>query len=612
MWLYQAIFFLLGVGILVPWNAYISAKAYFESRLCDEYYQKHLESTFAIGYNSSSVLTLGLLIAVQWLSDRRRHPPPPVQGNSSAASTTSSSAPATSHSFYLVVLPLSIYLLVFVGQTVAVAWVSMPQRLFYYWTVSSLSLCGVCGALATSGILATASGFAPAVGVEPFLAGQSAGGLGVALANFAAAALGDANVFWKARCLGQDDDDSGEDHGNPFATPTVRSTSPRLLVLESSTTRALSQCTSRMDPAVLCYFLLGSIVLAACIVGYCHVDGTTRRRQQDYETVADAEEPPCGEDSTRMMMTQFPEQSPPGLELNTTARLRRRQEESLDSHDTTNPLTRESGSPNGTWRRRQQQQMSSSSSSLEQDSSTGPNGALIPQRQLTQEEDDVQFTNETTHVLYLVRYPALTIYIIFMVTLALFPAWLSRLVSIHQCRPSRTPLTPMGRLGHRLVNDLYTPLAFVVFNAGDLTGRILSAYLPMDFFARNQWRPTHTLLQWSLLRFLFVPLLYLCTSQYSLSHWDDDDNNDDDTHRWTVPSDVYSWVIQIVFAVSNGFVASTAFIVAPQLLPPHNNNVEIQERSAEILTFCLSFGLLSGSFLSVPVTNLFSSSSSLS
>lgn len=32
----EFIFMFLGVGVLLPWNAYISAKPYFQSRLCDE------------------------------------------------------------------------------------------------------------------------------------------------------------------------------------------------------------------------------------------------------------------------------------------------------------------------------------------------------------------------------------------------------------------------------------------------------------------------------------------------------------------------------------------------------------------------------------------------
>ena len=74
----QAIFLLLGVGILVPWNAFISAKQYFQSRLCvhdadtNTYVSSvsNIESVFAMLYNFASVLSLGLVITIQAMRDQ--------------------------------------------------------------------------------------------------------------------------------------------------------------------------------------------------------------------------------------------------------------------------------------------------------------------------------------------------------------------------------------------------------------------------------------------------------------------------------------------------------------------------------------------------------------
>jgi hypothetical protein len=114
-------FLLLGIGVLVPWNTFISAKPYFESRLCsysispknDTIQQQqqqplryvyaggglpNIESTFSTVYNVSSVLTMVLIIGVQMLRDSIRTAAPVVQqpGRSSrrtivtpAGSTTS-------------------------------------------------------------------------------------------------------------------------------------------------------------------------------------------------------------------------------------------------------------------------------------------------------------------------------------------------------------------------------------------------------------------------------------------------------------------------------------------------------------------------------------------
>jgi hypothetical protein len=80
------IFFLLGIGVLVPWNAFISSKVYYESRFCTDdpndvvpqqqpnshnnNNHNNIESIFATVYNVSSVITMVVLIGVQLLRDR--------------------------------------------------------------------------------------------------------------------------------------------------------------------------------------------------------------------------------------------------------------------------------------------------------------------------------------------------------------------------------------------------------------------------------------------------------------------------------------------------------------------------------------------------------------
>jgi hypothetical protein len=88
-WMIRGTFLLLGIGVLIPWNTFISAKPYFESRLCsfsispnnDTIQQQqqqlryayacgglpNIESTFSTVYSVSSVLTMVLIIGVQML-----------------------------------------------------------------------------------------------------------------------------------------------------------------------------------------------------------------------------------------------------------------------------------------------------------------------------------------------------------------------------------------------------------------------------------------------------------------------------------------------------------------------------------------------------------------
>jgi len=62
----RAIFLLLGVGILIPWNAFVSAKPYFTARLCQSGHDiVNFEQWFGVVWNSSSVFSLGLIIIGQ-------------------------------------------------------------------------------------------------------------------------------------------------------------------------------------------------------------------------------------------------------------------------------------------------------------------------------------------------------------------------------------------------------------------------------------------------------------------------------------------------------------------------------------------------------------------
>jgi len=167
----QAIFLLLGVGILVPWNAFISAKQYFQSRLCildsdtDTYSTSitNIESVFAMLYNLASVISLGLIIAVQALRDQvavqhvtaeQASLEPTVQITILEGEEDGNANSHKSHTFWLVMAPLSLYLTSFLGQSAMVFVVHTP--IFEQFTILSLIVCGMSCVIAQSGIVATA------------------------------------------------------------------------------------------------------------------------------------------------------------------------------------------------------------------------------------------------------------------------------------------------------------------------------------------------------------------------------------------------------------------------------------------------------------------------
>jgi len=593
LWL-RSIFFLLGVGILVPWNAFISAKAYFESRLCndengDHQYQAsdNIESTFAVVYNISSVCSLGLLIFVQWFNDQRHAKDHESQHNSNndnrsgggedmghrrsstatSLASSSSSSSASGHSFWLVMVPLTIYFLVFLGQAVVVLWIDLNPSLFFQYTIAGLALCGICGAIASAGITATAGLFVADIAMEPYLAGQSFGGLGVAVANFVAATTEDPKDFWDAHCS----NNNGQD--GRFLESTGDFMDGSLY----HDHRALANCNpySSADHAVLVYFLLGSLVLAACLFGYASIDRFQQSEHRDeYETIHDEDRPELGGqqeagDSPTVAGIASAEQSPAGVEMMNKALLQqRRATDTLSNED----------------EEHQDQSVVALSSSMDELDFRAPNHHS-PHRGMvdthmsfghdavldSHHEDE----NEMTEVLNIVKSPASSIFLVFVVTLSLFPGWISQLRSVRQC----------NSIHNRWANDLYTPFAFVWFNLFDFIGRLLSGYLPLA----KMHHVSAKLVGAAFLRFALFPLLFICAS-----HRDGD--------KWVLNSDLYSTTVQALFAVSNGFVVTTAFVHAPSLLP---NVTHVQERSAEILTFALYVGLLTGSLLSVPVASSF-------
>jgi hypothetical protein len=104
---------------------------------------------------------------------------------------------------------------------------------------------------------------------------------------------------------------------------------------------------------------------------------------------------------------------------------------------------------------------------------------------------------------------------------------------------------------------------------------------------------SNQLLIYAGLRLIFFPLLLLCPTSTNTSF------------GLTVHSDAYSLVVQLLFAISNGYVIATSFTQAPQLLQHvDGHQPQQQERMSEILSCAVNFGLFAGSLLSLLVSQL--------
>jgi hypothetical protein len=216
--LLQFIFLLLGVGLLVPWNAFISAKAYFESRLCrpgngnssPQLPRWNLMANFALIYNVSSVFTLTLMLALQSFRDHRATTAIDQEANDTTnpdTAATTDSVPletcleddiwsrnetinvhqdsigstirtpdssgdmgGSNHAFWLVQVPLSLYVLVFASQALFIWMPRIVVPHFLAWTRLGLILCGVASGLAGAGLVASAGRYEASVAMNPYIA----------------------------------------------------------------------------------------------------------------------------------------------------------------------------------------------------------------------------------------------------------------------------------------------------------------------------------------------------------------------------------------------------------------------------------------------------------
>ena len=260
-------FALLGIGVLCPWNAFINARAYFESRLChpSSAIGNNIEVWFSLLYNIASVLSLVVLLVLQYYGNQRRqgdvrsvfhsgttlvHPLSP-----SLRSLNRSIRQPTNNSSSMVLVPLWLYFAVFALTTLLVYVPEAPPVVMSYVTLIGLFLCGVCTSVASAGIIGTAGLFDADVGVGPYFQGQALGGLFVANMNAATTFFNDPSLYNENIC-------------ERFATAK-----------EPNLSDGLRVCVpyEQISYSTGAYFGLNCLILLGCIVGYLYVEREKNR-----------------------------------------------------------------------------------------------------------------------------------------------------------------------------------------------------------------------------------------------------------------------------------------------------------------------------------------------
>eukprot|EP01024_Parvocaulis_polyphysoides_P074242 TRINITY_DN957_c0_g1_i1.p1 TRINITY_DN957_c0_g1~~TRINITY_DN957_c0_g1_i1.p1 ORF type:complete len:624 (+),score=79.86 TRINITY_DN957_c0_g1_i1:157-1872(+) len=179
----------------------------------------------------------------------------------------------------------------------------------------------------------------------------------------------------------------------------------------------------------------------------------------------------------------------------------------------------------------------------------------------------------------------LTIALVFIVTLAGFPAISSDICSV-QNPATEPPCIPRPKGINRIYGDLFVPLGFICYQCGDLSGRISAGFGP--------WRHNRPNSKWLILyaccRSVLIVLLVFC--------------NIITKPAWIVPNlldnDVAPLLILLFIGNTTGHCASTTMMHALTPLP-HKE----REGGGYILAFIMAVGLLGGSSLSLALLAIF-------
>lgn len=172
-------------------------------------------------------------------------------------------------------------------------------------------------------------------------------------------------------------------------------------------------------------------------------------------------------------------------------------------------------------------------------------------------------------VLKIVWAPSFAVCYNFLVTLAIFPTIIASIASVNQESESR------------IFHDIFVPFAFLLFNIGDLLGRMLAGMIP---FPTPRWQ-----FIFSLARTVFF-FLFLCCNVVLR---DPNGVPIETSLPVLFGNDYVYWLFVLLFATSNGYLASVCMITAPTMVDPKE-----KEKVGTLMITALVFGLSLGSFFS--------------
>jgi equilibrative nucleoside transporter 1/2/3 len=157
-------------------------------------------------------------------------------------------------------------------------------------------------------------------------------------------------------------------------------------------------------------------------------------------------------------------------------------------------------------------------------------------------------------------YPSFAIWLSFCLTMV-FPVFTQAITSVKS-----------DGAGRAFQPDVFIPTAFLLWNIGDLSGRIACGWKSVTITSPRM------LVFISMSRAAFIPLYVMCNVG---------------GHGAIIENDGFYWLVQLVFGFTNGWVGTSCMIVAP-------NYVENDEKEVcgGFMGLCLVLGLATGSVMS--------------
>mmetsp|Transcript_1392 Transcript_1392/g.2531 ORF Transcript_1392/g.2531 Transcript_1392/m.2531 type:complete len:569 (-) Transcript_1392:73-1779(-) len=503
--LVKFIFLLLGIGFLLPWNAFVSASAYFETRTLttDENKSNKKKKNnfmlwFSLLYNLSGVLSLALMLIWQ----KWRHVVLPNWNIVRMATSVS----RRDLEWRFVVVSLSLFLLVMILTAWMVLIPSLDAGFFQTISLVSAAICGTSGAFTSAGIVSFAQIFPPNLGIQPFISGQAVGGVVISILNFVlfGVEVTGLDTFWAQHC-------DTTKQGEKISIGTF--------ILSSSTSSSsFSSSDYQIDWGAFAYFTVGCIIISSCIGLFVYLD--------------------------RAPITQY-------YRCNNDTRGGDNDDGNVDVQVTQSLSTRAGHA----IRQREDDEMN-----------------VLAEPLLNGEAVDVSSTDTWAFL----KISASTVFSTFLITITIFPSWITRLESVHECEDKH----------NRISNDLFIPGLIVLFNIFDLLGRVTAGRFANKY--STQLLKDGSRLRWvAWMRISFLPVFLLFkTSSSSHNH-----------HQY--PLVVFNdWIPALstaFLAYTNGCISTLAFTFAALSVPSDD---DMQQVSSTILNFAVGLGLLSGSLLS--------------